>query len=219
MNYIFHFSEIGPYLPLLFRGLLISIMITVVAALIGTGLGLFSALARLSSVKLVRRMADLYVEVFRNTPLLVQMYLIYFGLGQFAIHVPATTAAIIAMTLNTGAYTTVIFQAGIQAVDVGHKEAAFALGMNFPQAFRHVILPPAFRIVFPPLVNQTISLFLFSAVASTIAVPELMYQTMFVDSVTWRTFEVFIISALIYFGATLLATLITSRFERARLVQ
>jgi polar amino acid transport system permease protein len=120
------------------------------------------------------------------------------------------------MTINTGAYTTVIFQAGIQAVDIAQKEGALALGMTYAQTFRHVILPQAFRIVFPPLVNQTISLFLFSAVASTISVPELTHQALYVDSVTWRTFEVFIVTTLLYFACTFLVSMAADMYERTR---
>jgi len=214
LGYTIHFSEVFPYLPLLLKGLLLSVAITVVSTLIGTLAGLFSALASLSHYLIARKIANTYVEIFRNTPLLVQMYLIYFGLGQFGVQINPIPAAIIAMTLNTGAYTTVIFQAGIQAVDVGQKEGGLVLGMTYPQTFRHVILPQAFRIIFPPLVNQAISLFLFSAVASTITVPELTYQTMFVDSVTWRTFEIFIVTTCLYFGCTFIVSVLADLYER-----
>ena len=216
LGYTIHFSEVSPYLPLLLKGLLLSIAITVLSTLIGTLAGLFSALASLSSYKAARTTANAYVETFRNTPLLVQMYLIYFGLGQLGVQIHPIAAAIIAMTLNTGAYTTVIFQAGIQAVDIGQEEGGLVLGMTYSQTFRHVILPQAFRIVFPPLVNQAISLFLFSAVASTITVPELTYQTMFVDSVTWRTFEVFIVTTCLYFACTFLVSVLSDLYERTR---
>ena len=216
LGYTIHFSEVFPYLPLLLKGLLISIAITIAGTLIGTLVGLFSALASLSSYKATRTAANAYVETFRNTPLLVQMFLIYFGLGQFGVHIPPTLAAIVAMTLNTGAYTTVIFQAGIQAVDIGQKEGGLVLGMTNSQTFRHVILPQAFRVVFAPLVNQAISLFLFSAVASTITVPELTYQTLFVDSVTWRTFEVFIVTTCLYFACTFLVSVLADLYERTR---
>lgn len=219
LGYTIHFSEVFPYLPLLLKGLLLSVAITVVSTLIGTLVGLFSALANLSSVKFARTTSKFYVEAFRNTPLLVQMYLIYFGLGQFGIQIPPTAAAILAMTINTGAYTAVIFQAGIQAVDIGQKEGGLVLGMKYSQTFRHVILPQAFRIIFPPLVNQAISLFLFSAVASTITVPELTHQAMYVDSVTWRTFEVFIVTTGLYFVCTFLVSIFSDLYERTRPVR
>lgn len=216
MSYTIHFPEVFPYLTLLLKGLLLSVAITAVSTVIGTLLGLFSAIAGLSSSTNARAVSKAYVEAFRNTPLLVQMYLIYFGLGQFGVQVPPVPAAILAMTINTGAYTTVIFQAGIQAVDIAQKEGALALGMTYAQTFRHVILPQAFRIVFPPLVNQTISLFLFSAVASTISVPELTHQALYVDSVTWRTFEVFIVTTLLYFACTFLVSMAADMYERTR---
>ncbi len=216
MGYTIHFPEVFPYLPLLLKGLVLSVAITALSTLIGTLLGLFSAIAGLSGSKKARAASKAYVEAFRNTPLLVQMYLIYFGLGQFGIQIPPVPAAILAMTINTGAYTTVIFQAGIRAVDIAQKEGALALGLTYAQTFQHVILPQAFRIVFPPLVNQTISLFLFSAVASTISVPELTHQALYVDSVTWRTFEVFIVTTVLYFACTFLVTLFADMYERTR---
>lgn len=219
MGYTINFPEIFPFLPLLLKGLLLSVAITAAGAAIGSLLGLFGAVARLSGIKPLAAAAGIYVELIRNTPLLVQMYLIYFGLGQFGLHIPPIPAAIAAMTLNNGAYTTVIFEAGIKAVDAGQKEAALALGLTDAQTFCHVILPPAFRIVFPPLVNQTISLFLFSAVASSISVPELTNQALYVDSVKWRTFEVFIITTILYFACTFMVTTLGNHYERRRPAQ
>lgn len=219
MSYTFHFSQVVPYLGLMAKGLMVSILITAISAIFGTGLGLLSAVARLSTFTWLRRIADVYVEVVRNTPLLIQMYLLYFGLGQFDIQIPPTVAAIMAMAINTGAYTTVIFQSGINAVDAGQREAALSLGLTSRQVFRHVILPPAFRIVFPMLVNQTLSVFLFSSVASTITVPELTHQTLHAEAQTFRTFEVFAISTLFYFVCAFLLSVITSRFERLRPVR
>lgn len=218
MDYTLHFSEVLPYLPILATGVMLSLALTAGSTIAGTVLGLFIALARLSGKKYVRRSADVYVEVFRNTPLLIQMYLVYFGLGQFNIQIPPIPAALIAMTLNTAAYTSVILQAGIQAVDLGQKEAAFSLGMRFSQAFRSVILPSAIRKVFPALVNQAVSLFLFSSVASTISAPELTYQAMLVDSLTWRSVEVFVVATALYFACTLLASVIANYYERTRLI-
>ena len=217
MGYNINFPEILPFLPLLLKGLVLSVAITTGGAVIGTLLGLFCAVARLSGIRPLTAAVNVYVEVIRNTPLLIQMYLVYFGLGQFGFHIPPIPAAIIAMTLNNGAYTAVIFEVGIKAVDAGQREAALALGLTNAQTFRHVILPPAFRIVFPPLVNQTISLFLFSAVASSISVPELTNQALYVDSVKWRTFEVFILTTVLYFACTFVVTTMANQYERRRL--
>lgn len=217
MGYNINFSEILPFLPLLLKGLLLSGAVTIASAGIGTSLGLFCAVARSSGIKPLRAVVNVYVEVIRNTPLLVQMYLVYFGLGQFGLHIPPIPAAIIAMTLNNGAYTAVIFEAGIKAVDPGQREAALALGLTGAQTFRHIILPPAFRIVFAPLVNQTISLFLFSAVASSISVPELTNQALYVDSIKWRTFEVFILTTVLYFACSFVVTTLANHYERRRL--
>lgn len=213
MTYRLMFTQVTPYIPLLLKGLMLSIFISFIGMFIGTMVGIVCAFARLSENKLINSLANIYVEIFRNTPLLIQMYIFYFGFAQFDIHVSAINSALIALILNNGAYTGVIFQTGIQAVDKGQKEAAAALGMSMLQTYRHIIVPQAFRIVIPPLTNQFISLFLFSSVASTISVPELLSQTLNVDSMTMRTFEVFIISTLLYLLITTIVTFFSSSIE------
>lgn len=213
MTYRLMFTQVTPYIPLLLKGLMLSIFISFIGMFIGTMVGIVCAFARLSENKLINSLANIYVEIFRNTPLLIQMYIFYFGFAQFDIHVSAINSALIALILNNGAYTGVIFQTGIQAVDKGQKEAAAALGMSILQTYRHIIVPQAFRIVIPPLTNQFISLFLFSSVASTISVPELLSQTLNVDSMTMRTFEVFIISTLLYLLITTIVTFFSSSIE------
>jgi polar amino acid transport system permease protein len=215
MGYKIMFSEITPYLPAFLKGLEISIIISVVGMLIGSFIGVLAASGRTSSVYIVNKLVNVYVEIFRNTPLLIQMYLLYFGLGQFDIQISPFISATLALILNVGAYTAVIFQTGINAVHKEQQEAAYTLGMTSFQTFRYVILPQAFRIVIPPLTNQFISVFLFSSVASTISVRELTYITMNVESITMRTFEVFIITAALYLIVTTVISLLSSVYERS----
>lgn len=165
-------------------------------------MGIFIYLAKASKYKLLRTVSSSYIEIIRNTPLLVQLYLIYFGLGQININISPLWAALIGITLNNAAYTAEIFRAGINSVPKGLREAGIALGMSSTQIFRYVILPPAVKSVFPALTNQLILLFLFSSVASVISLNELMNQILYIDSLTFRTFEVLTIGALMYYGCS-----------------
>lgn len=213
MSYNLMFNQITSFFPLLLKGLLTSAMLAGVGMLVGTLVGMLVGMARMSGVKPLRRIANVYVEVFRNTPLLIQMYLIYFGLPQFHIMVGPLVTAMIALVINNGAYTAVIFESGYKAVDRGQGEAAAALGMTQVQSCLHITIPQALRIVAGPLTNQFISLFLFTSVASTVSVRELLTETLYVDTVTMRTFEVFIVTTLLYLAVTTVITLISNLIE------
>lgn len=215
MSYRLMFSQVLPYLSLFLKGLKLSVYIACVGMFVGTLIGIICAIARTSEVKFVKKIVNVYTEVFRNTPLLIQMYLFFFGLGQFNIQVSPMSSAILALILNNGAYTGVIFETGLKAVDAGQKEAANALGMTAFQTYWHIIIPQAFRIVVPPLTNQFISLFLFSSVASTVSVPELLSQTLHVDSITMRTFEAFIITTVLYLIVTTIISIASSLYEKS----
>jgi len=209
------FSQIWPYLSILLDGLKISVYITVIGILIGTFIGMVCGTIRTGDYKFVNKIVNAYVQLFRNTPLLIQMYLLFFGLGQFNIQISPLNSAVIALILNNGAYTAIMFESGIKAIDFGQREAAHALGMTNLQTYIHIIIPQAFRIIIPPLTNQSISLFLFSSVAETVSVPELLGQTLHVDSLTMRTFEVFIITTLLYLLVTTIVSTSSSLFERS----
>jgi len=215
MAYRLVFSQILPYLSQFLEGLKLSVYIACVGMAVGTLIGIICAIASTSEVKLAKKIVNIYIEVFRNTPLLIQMYLFFFGLGQFNIQISPMSSAILALVLNNGAYTGVIFETGLKAVDTGQKEAANALGMTAFQTYWHIIIPQAFRIVIPPLTNQFISLFLFSSVASTVSVPELLSQTLHVDSITMRTFEAFIITTGLYLIVTTIISVVSSLYEKS----
>lgn len=215
MGYTLMFSQIMPYLAVLLEGLKISVYIAGVGMIVGTLLGIICAIIRTSDLKVVKKVVDVYIEVFRNTPLLIQMYLFFFGLGQFDIQLSPMNAAVLALVLNNGAYTGVIFETGIKAVDLGQKEGANALGMTTLQTYLYILIPQAFRIIIPPLTNQFISIFLFSSVAATISVPELLGQTLHIDSLTMRTFEVFIITTGLYLIVTTIISISSSTYERS----
>ena len=177
MGYRLMFSEIIPYLPVLLKGLEISIRISIVSILIGPFIGVLASFGLESSVYIIKKMVNLYVEIFRNIPMLIQMYLLYFGLAQFNIQISPFMVAVLVLSLCLGAYSAVVFQAGINAVHKGQQEAAYSLGMTSFQTFRYVILPQAFRIIIPPLTNQFIRTFLASSVASTVSIQELTHTT------------------------------------------
>lgn len=215
MDYQLMFNQIMPYLSVLLDGLIISILLTICGVIIGILIGIICAMIRTNNVKVLTEIVNFYVEAFRNTPLLLQMYLFFFGLGQFNIQLSPMFAAVLALILNNGAYTTVIFESGIKSLDVGQREASLALGMNTIQTYIHILLPQAFRIIIPPLTNQIISLFLFSSVAATISVPELLGQTLHVDSLTMRTFEVFIVTTILYLLVTSVISVSSNLIERS----
>lgn len=214
MGYRLIFSEVFKYLPALLKGLGFSIIISAIGMLLGSFIGVFVGRGRTSSVRIVRIPVNVYIEIFRNTPLLIQMYLFYFGLAQFNIHLSPFVGATLALILNVGAYTAVIFQTGFNAIQKDQKEAAYALGMNHYQVFFLIIFPQALRIVIPPLTNQFISVFLFSSVASVISVPELTYITMNIESITMRTFEIFITTTALYLIVTTCIAIFSRFYEK-----
>ena len=194
-----NFAAVLPYLPVMLRALLISIEVTVLAFSIGSVLGIFVYLGRRSPIAPLRWLAYGFVEIFRNTPLLVQLYLIYFGLPQMGINLDPFWSTLAGMTLNNAAYTSEIFRAGIESVPTGLLEAAGALGMRYAQTFRYIVLKPAIRNVLPALTNQFIVLFLFSSVGSVISLDELTSALADLNQSTLRTLEIFTIGGLLYY--------------------
>jgi polar amino acid transport system permease protein len=195
----YYFGDILPYLPLMLKALWVSVYVTVLSFFIGSVLGVFVYLGRDSSVWPLRALAGGFIEVFRNTPLLVQLYLIYFGLPEVGINLNPFWATLAGMTLNNAAYTAEIFRAGIESVPKGLREAARALGMRFGQTFRYIVLKPAIRNVLPALTNQLIVLFLFSSVGSVISLHELTSVLADINQRTLRVLEVFTIGGGLYF--------------------
>jgi cystine transport system permease protein len=185
-------------LPLLVQGTLVTLVLGLTAFVLGCALGLAIALARLSSISALRKIAIGYVSVFRGTPLLVQILLIYFGLPQFGIVLEPIPSAIIALTLNVASYLSENFRAGIVAIDRGQREAALSIGMTHAQALRRIILPQAVRVVTPPVGNRFIGLMKDTSLASVVTVVELTRVAERVGSATFRYIEMFAIVAVIY---------------------
>lgn len=199
MRYTFHWEVPLQNLPMFLWGALATLEISAIAVLCGLLIATAGALARLSKHRLLRIPATAYVEAIRNTPFLVQLFYIYFGLVVVGINLEAFSVAILTLTVNCGAYCTEIIRAGIQSIHRGQREAGLSLGMTQWQVFRYVILMPTLRIVWPPLASQFIATMLGSSVVSQISAEELTYAGMLLESRTFRTFEIFFFITVLYF--------------------
>lgn len=205
-------------LPVLLRGAVLTLELTAGSIAIGVVIGMFMALARLSRLWPVRILAVSYIEFFRGTPLLVQIFLIYFAAPQlFRFQMPDNyqfIAGVLAMSLNAGAYIAEIFRAGIQSIDRGQTEAARSLGMSQAQALRYIILPQAFKRVIPPLGNEFIAMLKDSSLVAVIAMEELLYSGKIIVGRTLQSVPIYVAVALIYLAMTLVISRALAILER-----
>ncbi len=209
-----HFEVVLQNLPFLLEGLLSTLQLSASVGVLAFGLGILVALARLSRLGPLYQLATWYVEVLRNTPAIVQLFLIYFGPPTVGVRLSVPVAALLGLTINNSAYMAEIIRAGIRSINRGQTEAASAVGMSYPQITRYVILPQALRVVYPPLVSQWISIVLFSSLASVIAYPELAEHAKRLDSRTFRSFEIYGVVTVIYTICTLSLALVLRLIER-----
>ena len=198
MGYTLVFSDLLPYWDVLLHGLIFTIVLTLVSTIAGIALGTAGASARAFGPKWLDILVGAYVEVVRNTPFIVQLFFIFFGLPAIGVKLSETVAAFLAMTINLGAYSTEIIRAGIQAVPKGHIEAGESLAMSRIQVLRYVVLKQAFRKIYPALSSQIVIVMLGSAVVSQISAQDLTYAANFVASRNFRNFEVYLLAALVY---------------------
>ena len=201
--------------PLLLVGAGVTIQITVLSTAIGFVIGLIVGVARISHVRLLRMLAEVYVEFFRGTPLLVQIFLFYFALpvltGQ---RIDPFIAAISACGINSGASVAEIFRAGIQSVDDGQMEAGRSLGMTWLQTMRYIIVPQAFKRVIPPLGNEFIAMLKDSSLVSVIGFEELTRRGQLIIAKTYGSFEIWTSVAVIYLAMTLTISRFVAYLER-----
>jgi len=214
VEYQFHFSSVFEYSDLLLNGLWLTIQLSVLAALMGVVIGTLSALARVYGNGVLRALAGGYVESIRNTPFLVQLFFIYFGLPGVGIEIEAYGAALLAMTINIGAYFTEIIRAGLLSIHSSQWEAGQALGLSRRQVFLHVILPPALGNVFSSMSNQFVLVMLGSCVVSQISAEELTFAANFVQSRTFLSFETYLVVTLIYLLLAIASRLLLGWIER-----
>ncbi len=202
-GYVFQFRPVFQELPMLIDGALTTLQLAMMTLMLSLVVGTIGALCRLSPVRWVRVPATWYVQFIRNTPLLVQLFFIYFGFSQIRIEVPNYVAGLIGLVVNNGAYLTEIIRAGIEAIHKGQFEAGLSLGLSYPRLMRHVIFPQAFRVIYPPLCNQFVGIILWSSLVSTIAVRELSLAGKELAAETFRTFEAYAVVTLMYVVMTL----------------
>jgi polar amino acid transport system permease protein len=198
MRFALNFSDLIPYADVLLAGLIFTIVLTAISTVVGIGLGTACAWARTFGPGWVGAVVRVYVELIRNTPFIVQLFFIFFGLPALGVKLNETVAAFLAMVINLGAYSAEIIRAGIQAVPRGHIEAGDSLAMTRFEIFRYVVLKQAFQKVYPALSSQIIIVMLGSSVVSQISAEDLTYAANFVQSRNFRAFEVYVVAAVIY---------------------
>ena len=211
----FNFDLVVNSFPLLLVGAGVTIKITALSVALGVVIGLFVGIARISRIKLLRVLAAIYVDFFRGTPLLVQIFLVYFALpvitGQ---RVDPFVAAIGSCGINSGAYVAEIFRAGIQSIDKGQMEAGRSLGMTWVQTMRYIIVPQAFKRVIPPLGNEFIALLKDSSLISVIGFEELTRRGQLIIAKTYGSLEIWLSVAVIYLAMTLTISRFVAYLER-----
>ena len=198
MTYVFQFGIVFDRFHELLQGAWLTIQLSAVSMVFGLSLAIVCAFLRTAGPKPVRFVVAAYVEAMRNTPFLVQIYVIFFSLPAFGIRFEANEAAVVAMVVNLGAYSTEIIRAGIQSIPVGQIEAGRALGLTRIQVYRKIVLFPAIKAVYPALASQFILLLLGSSVVSAISAKELTAIANTLQSTTFRAFEVYIVVTVMY---------------------
>ena len=201
-QYLWQFTDDGFTWGLLMQGLGVTFQITTISLVLMLIIGLGTALLRMSTSWAGRGVARVYMELIRNSPLLIQIFFIYFVVAPI-LDFSGFTAAIIALSLFEGAYASEIFRAGITSIDKGQWEAAKSLGMKPYPMYRHIILPQAIKRILPPLTSQAISLIKDSALVSTVAIMDLTQRGRMIDAETFLTFEIWFTVAAIYLAITL----------------
>ncbi len=212
-RYLFSVTESGIVAGPLVEGLLITIQISLISLFFALAIGLLTAIFRLSNSFVARGLAIIYLETSRNTPLLIQIFFIYFVVGPM-LGLERMVAAILALSLFEGAYASEIFRSGIQSVDQGQIEAAHSLGLTTFATYRHIIIPQAIRTVLPPLTSQAISLVKDSALVSTIAIYDLTMQGQALIAESYLTFEIWFTVAAMYLAITLFLSVVVGMLEK-----
>lgn len=200
--------------PFILEGIWITLIVSAASIVLATLLAALGALGRLSSNAIVNAVASFYVSFFRGTPLILQLLVWYLALPQVGLIFDPIFCAIGALGMNYGAYMTEIFRAGIQAVPLGQREAAAALGMSSRTAFLRIVAPQAFRIIVPAIGNDFVAMLKDSALASTVALQEIVWRARNVGQKEFKTLQTFIIAAMIYWALTIIFSTFQNRLEK-----
>lgn len=210
-----NFDLMAESFPLLLAGAAITVEITAISVGMGLLIGCLLGIARLCQVKPLRYLANIYVDFIRGTPLLVQIFLVYFALpGIIGERVDPFFAAIAACSINSGAYIAEIFRAGIQSIDKGQMEAGRSLGMSWAQTMRYIIMPQAFKRIIPPLGNEFIAMLKDSSLVSVIGFEELTRRGQLIIARTYASFEIWMAVAIIYLVMTFAVARLVGMLER-----
>jgi polar amino acid transport system permease protein len=224
MSFSLHFSSLLPYWPVFLKGAWLTLKMTAVAVFFGVILGTLVAFAKRRGSGLIPRLCSIYIEAVRNTPFLVQVFILFFGLSSVGIRLPTFTASVLAMTVNIGAYAAEIIRAGLEAVPRGQIEAAECLGLSRWRIAWHVMLQPSIEKVYPALTGQFLLMMQASAICSQISAEELTAIANTVQSDTFRSLETYIVVAVLYVLLSLLVKLLAwgvgeYAFKRRRVVR
>ena len=200
----FDFPAVLAEWPLLAKGVAATLALTAISAPVGVALGVACAWARVHGPAWLKPIVGAYVELIRNTPFIVQLFFLFFGLPGIGVKLSPELASVLAMVVNLGAYAAEIVRAGIATTPKGQIEAAQSLALSEMQVFTRVVLPPALKRVWPALVSQIVIVMLGSAVCGQISTPELSYASNLIQSRNFRAFESFIVATLIYLALSML---------------
>jgi polar amino acid transport system permease protein len=215
MSYEFDFADVFAAWPELLQGMLNSLVLSGLAMMIGMVVAVGGALGKTSGPKPLRLAIDGYIELIRNTPFLVQIFLIFFGLPALGIRLSSNAAALLALVVNVGAYGIEIVRAGIESIQKGQIEAGRALGLRPLNIFRFIVLKPAIQAIYPSLTSQFILLMLNSSVCSAIAATELTAVAGDIQSRTFRSFEVYFVVTCMYLAMSIFFWTVFAAIQRA----
>lgn len=207
------FSLVTKFIPFMLKATIVTLELSVVSIFIGLILGLFIALMKISSIKVLSLIADFYLWIIRGTPMLVQLFIVYFGLPQIGIELSPFVSSVIALGINSAAYIAEIYRGGIQSIPRGQVEAAESLGMKYPTIMKKIILPQAIRVSVPSLGNQAIMMLKDSSLASLVTVSELMMVSQRFASTNFAFIEFYVAAAGFYLVMTTLFTFVLNKVE------
>lgn len=213
--YAWDFAALRPYWGLIWQGLGVTVLYTVITVLAGLAIGLAAGILRTTAPRWIAIPLRGYIEVFRCTPLLVQLVWVYYALPVLiGVDMSATTACFLTLSLYAGSFYAEIFRGGIEAIDRGQWEAGQAIGMQQSRIFRRIILPQAIQVMIPALINQTIMQLKNTSLVSTVAVGDLLYQGSVITAASYRPLEVYTTIAVLYFVVLFPLTLVADQLEQ-----
>ncbi len=223
---VIDFSKLLPWTNVFIQGTIMTIVLSLVTVVLGSLLGLTVALMKRSRYKILQILANLYAQIIRGTPMLVQLLIWLYALPQIGITIPAIpilgdtygarvfTTAVVALAINSGAYISEILRGGLNSIDKGQMEAGLSLGLSRGQTMRRIIIPQAIKVILPSLANEFITMIKESAIVSTVGVFDVTYSSNIIKAATYSTFEPLIVVALIYLFLTTVTTQLLGMMER-----